>query len=194
MSDVLFNIAAQIVDDDYFSENYDRSKPIKVKSATITLGVIPGYITTGVNKDSNKESEKLHYSQNLYVDEMENALSSIKQNERTSKNVETAVLNLIEKYYNMVGVPLSFTITPSKVCYRREWSHRDDGEPVYILEAIQNKNFKEQRNTKLWMKVVECIAGDLKKQFKQSTVTIQYSDREIIYLKEKEIQSGDLQN
>lgn len=168
--DSVLSLANWIVEDEYSINT--KPKMIKAKTAQIVIGIK----TTNGNNTIDPT-----------------AINQPFPNPTTNKMVETVVTELIEECYNYTGVPLSFTVTPSKVCYREVWSHRKDGEPIYILEACQNPNYPEQRSKWLWMFAVEVIAISLKEHFKQSTVTVQYGDTKIMYLKEVK-KKGDLQN
>ena len=78
---------------------------------------------------------------------------------------------------------ISFNVTRSYTCYKKEWGCPEGGEPTFNLEAVANPEFV--KDLELWR--VDCIQylTDLKQIYQQSTVSIQFEDVDFVYLTNK---------
>lgn len=78
---------------------------------------------------------------------------------------------------------ISFNVTRSYTCYKKEWGCPEGGEPTFNLEAVANPEFV--KDLELWR--ADCIQylTDLKQIYQQSTVSIQFEDVDFVYLTNK---------
>lgn len=79
------------------------------------------------------------------------------------------------------GLYISAVITPSKTVYNTEWGCPIGGEDTFTITGVANPEFTEDINK--WIESVGICAEKMKKQLKQSTVTIEIYNTQLAYLK-----------
>lgn len=85
-----------------------------------------------------------------------------------------------KKVFEKTGVYVSATIVEGKTVYNEEWGCPVGGEITAICFGSANFLFVKDLNT--WKEVVIEIAENLKKDFKQSSITIEFNEIDCIYL------------
>lgn len=78
------------------------------------------------------------------------------------------------------GIYISAVSTESKCLYHREWGCPDGGEETFSVTATRNPKFCPDSNN--WVNSVVEVVKRLKAELKQSTVTIEFSKVQILYL------------
>ena len=94
---------------------------------------------------------------------------------------EKYLYNKLEEISQNLGYYISFVVYKTKTIYKKDWGCPENGEKTYNLEATRNPEFNHDDN--LWRSQVIEIIKILKKELKQTTVTIQFFNTDIIYLK-----------
>lgn len=84
--------------------------------------------------------------------------------------------------FNKTNTYVSFVSYKSKTLYSNEWGCPIGGEDTYNLETVANPQFTP--DLEQWKCNVISIVKILKAQLKQSTVTIQFSTTDVVYLTE----------
>ena len=102
-------------------------------------------------------------------------------NENSDFNFTKFLYDFLEDNFESVGEYISFVAYPVKTLYREEWGCPDGGEDTYILTATANPEFV--RNIDSWKNHVEQYVKLLKDELKQSTVTLEYVDVDLLYFK-----------
>lgn len=123
---------------------------------TFTIGITEGYF-------HNNEKFVYYYE---YLDNSNKFISLLKK--CSSK---------IEKEY---GIYISLNIMPSVTLYKEEWGCPENGENTYTLSAIRNPVFHP--DIELWRKAAVALVKLLKSKLKQSTVTVEFSKIDMLYL------------
>lgn len=103
----------------------------------------------------------------------------------TQKNVEEISelwKEIAKKQMNLSGLYISAVINPSKTIYNTEWGCPKGGEDTFTITGEANPEFTPDINK--WIEVVGECTRELKKQLKQSTVTIEFQDIQLAYLTE----------
>lgn len=80
-----------------------------------------------------------------------------------------------------VGIYVSTVITPSRVIYSHSWGCPIGGEEVFCVTSTRNPEFAPDEAA--WKRACLKLAESLKKEFSQSTVTVEFSEASFIYLK-----------
>ena len=81
-----------------------------------------------------------------------------------------------EKY----GDYIAFVIVPSKTIYKEEWGCPSGGELTYMLYATMSSRYIGGISD--WKEQCVNIIQDLKEELHQSTVTITFSECDVVYL------------
>ncbi len=92
------------------------------------------------------------------------------------------VMEASKQVYEETGIYVSFVSYKTKTLYNEEWGCPSSGEDTYNLEAAMNKEFIKCSEED-WAEVVIKIVEILKKEFKQSTVTLQFGETYMYYMK-----------
>ena len=77
------------------------------------------------------------------------------------------------------GIYVSFNITPIITLYKSEWGCPKGGEQTYVLSAIRNPKFNNDKA--LWKTSCLYTMVQLKNELKQSSVTGDFSEVEMVY-------------
>jgi len=75
---------------------------------------------------------------------------------------------------------VSGILTPASVCYPKMFGCPNGGEKGFVYSGCMNPNFVENKNA--YMQAVESLAKKIKEKYKQSTVTVEFVDTEMLYL------------
>lgn len=103
-------------------------------------------------------------------------------NNEQHTSIETvceALKVLSGKVMNETNVYVSGVVKEASVYYKTEWGCPEGGEKVFELSATHNPAFVEKAE---WKEAVVKLAKEIKKEFKQSTLTIDFIESEMIYL------------
>ena len=83
--------------------------------------------------------------------------------------------------YDETGLYISVVWRPAMVSYHTEWGCPNGGEKVYQITGTRNPEFCQDEN--VYHKVTELFAKRLMDKFRQSTVTLEWQEVDLIYLK-----------
>ena len=78
-------------------------------------------------------------------------------------------------------VYISAVIKSSKTVYHEAWGCPKGGEETVVITGVANKEFVD--NIDKWKNTVIKLAKQLKKEFKQSTLTCEFLETELHYFK-----------
>jgi hypothetical protein len=84
------------------------------------------------------------------------------------------------KVYNETGIYVSFVSYKTKTLYNADWGCPIGGEDTYNLETVANPQFVT--NICLWKQSLLQIVRLLKRELKQSTVTVQFIEQDVLYI------------
>lgn len=76
---------------------------------------------------------------------------------------------------------VSTIITPSRAVYSHVWGCPQGGEEVFTISSTRNPEFAPDKAA--WQQACLKLAELLKKEFGQSTATVEFSETSLIYLK-----------
>lgn len=93
--------------------------------------------------------------------------------------VSKKYIEIAEKVYATTGLFISAVVNASKCLYHTGWGCPQNGENTYTFQGIRNPNFCKDDSK--WREAVQSIVAELKKEFKQSTVTLEFMEKEFIY-------------
>lgn len=85
-----------------------------------------------------------------------------------------------EKVFNETGIYVSATIVESRTIYHQDWGCPKGGEVTATCFGSANPNFVTDMAA--WKEAVIMITKKLKKDFKQSTVTVEFNEIDHVYL------------
>lgn len=88
---------------------------------------------------------------------------------------------ITEEYAEQTGKYISFVVIPATVMYKKEWGCPESGENVFYLQAVMNPVF--DKDIEEWKQRVIDIINHLKEEFQQTTVTITFTEADVVYLK-----------
>ena len=75
---------------------------------------------------------------------------------------------------------VSGILTPANICYPGMFGCPQGGEKGFVYAGCMNPAFVENKNS--YMQAVESLAKMIKKKYQQSTVTVEFTDTEMLYL------------
>jgi len=75
---------------------------------------------------------------------------------------------------------VSAVTQPGSVVYHNQWGCPRGGESVIVLSGSANPNFIEDLGQ--WKETVVKLAKQLKKELKQSTLTVEFFETDLVYL------------
>lgn len=101
-------------------------------------------------------------------------------NESNIQNMGDIIQQIAAKQFAKTGIYISGTLTKSRAIYHKDWGCPSGGEIVYIYEASFNPEFAELKE---WMEGVLSLAREIKEEFRQSTMTVEFVETKLIYLK-----------
>lgn len=100
-----------------------------------------------------------------------------------NENSDVDFVNLVDQCCREVeklsGIYVSFNIAPIITLYKSEWGCPKGGEHTYVLSAIRNPKFNNDRA--YWRGSCMSVMTELKNKLKQSSVTGEFSEVEMIY-------------
>lgn len=88
---------------------------------------------------------------------------------------------IARKEFETSGVYISAVIKSSKTVYHEAWGCPKGGEETVVITGVANKEFVD--NIDKWKNTVIKLAKQLKKEFKQSTLTCEFLETELHYFK-----------
>lgn len=104
-------------------------------------------------------------------------------NEEYLDNTDTFVAllkNCASKIEEKYGIYISLNLMPSVTVYKEEWGCPHNGENTYTLSTIRNPVFNP--DIVQWRKAAVALVKLLKSKLKQSTVTAEFSQVDMLYL------------
>ena len=100
-------------------------------------------------------------------------------NEDSDINFVELVDKCAREVEKLTGRYVSFNIYPVITLYKSEWGCPKGGEKTYVLSAIRNPKFNDDK----WIWSASCmnVMLKLKNELKQSSVTGEFSKVEMVY-------------
>lgn len=93
-----------------------------------------------------------------------------------------SIIQLISKeLFEEKGMYISTVINESKTIYNTDWGCPSGGELTFTITGIANPEFV--KNIEQWKENVTILIYKIKKYYKQSTVTLQFNECEICYMR-----------
>ena len=100
-------------------------------------------------------------------------------NENSNMNFVELVDKCSREAEDLTGIYVSFNIVPAITLYKSEWGCPKGGEKTYILSAIRNPKFNIDKTN--WKVSCLSVVTNLKNKLKQSSVTSEFSEVEMVY-------------
>lgn len=97
------------------------------------------------------------------------------------KEVSEDLKKIAENIEKMTGLYISGVLTPAKMVYKTEWGCPVGGENGVTYTSNANPEFVTDINK--WKDACVDFACEVKKHFKQSTVTVTFDPVEFLYIK-----------
>lgn len=88
---------------------------------------------------------------------------------------------IAKKEFEKSNIYVSAVMKPSKTIYNEEWGCPKNGEETIVITGVANKEFV--KDIEKWKDTVMKLAKQLKNQLKQSTLTCEFMETELHYLK-----------
>ena len=115
-------------------------------------------------------------------------------NENTSDNLNKVSDDIIDMISQVACEPygmgslfgqkrdiyVSGILTQANICYPSMFGCPQGGEKGFIYSGCMNPNFVDNKNS--YMQAVESLAKMIKEKYKQSTLTVEFMDTEMVYL------------
>jgi hypothetical protein len=95
--------------------------------------------------------------------------------------IATLWQEVAEKHFAETNIYVSATVTPGAVVYSPNWGCPDGGESIIMIQGVANPEFV--KNLEDYRDVVLQIAKELKNKLDQSTLTVEFIEKELAYLK-----------
>lgn len=102
--------------------------------------------------------------------------------EVTEKEMGTLWQEIALEQFNKTSLYISAVVQKSTTVYNTEWGCPKGGEDTFNISITANPEFIEDLDK--WKQVVIDCAKELKKILKQTTMTIEFKEADLIYLKE----------
>ena len=87
---------------------------------------------------------------------------------------------LAREEYNKSFIYVSAVAQPGAVIYNQEWGCPTGGESIVVLSGSANPTFVKDLD--VWKNVVIELGKKLKKELKQTTLTIEFFEADLVYL------------
>ena len=87
---------------------------------------------------------------------------------------------LAKKEFNESEIYVSAIAQPGSVIYHTQWGCPQGGESVVVLSGSANPNFIE--DLVAWKETVIKLAKELKERLKQTTLTVEFQETDLVYL------------
>lgn len=84
-------------------------------------------------------------------------------------------------FFEENNIYVSAVIKRSYTVYNQEWGCPEGGERTVVITGVANKEFVDDLEN--WKQTVLILAKKLKEQLKQSTMTCEFMETELYYLK-----------
>ena len=97
------------------------------------------------------------------------------------KEINEDLIKLINKNEEETGIFISGFVSQGHTLYKSEWGCPEGGETTLKFESSMNPEFVE--DIVKWRESVTNLAYKIKKHFKQSTLTCEFSITNLLYLK-----------
>lgn len=85
-----------------------------------------------------------------------------------------------DSVFELTGIYVSAVVSESRVVYKKEWGCPEGGEVVFTVESTMNESFIKDSHA--WKEAVIKVVKAVKQELKQSTVTLEFSTVDMIYL------------
>jgi hypothetical protein len=82
--------------------------------------------------------------------------------------------------FKLLDIYVSATATPGVVLYHNDWGCPKNGEPVVTFEGVQH--IVAEHDPEEFKEVVLEIVKEMRTEFKQSTITLEFGESDLIYI------------
>ena len=105
-------------------------------------------------------------------------------NEKEVTEKEMGILwdKIALEQFNKTNLYISAVVQKSTTVYNTEWGCPEGGEDTFNINTTANLEFIKDLD--MWKQVVMECAKELKRILKQTTMTIEFKEADLIYLKE----------